>query len=297
MTAPLALEDLVELERALQAALARGEKGELQILGYGEISCVVAWSSRGTRWACKRLPTFPNAASAERYAALFDEYLASLRAHGVQPIESALQRTEVEGGLAVWCVQPMLAPTSLLPEWLRTASTEDALAMIERVTRTIVGCVTPTLGLDAQASNWVLVDGDLRYLDVTTPMLRDPTGAERLELDLFLASLPWLMRPAVRRFMLRGILDKYYDGRGVVLDLLGNLLKEHLDPLLAPAVTRANTQLGTRPPIGEAEARRYYARDASDWSLLQRLRRLDRAWQRSVRRRTYPFLLPGRIER
>ena len=31
--------------------------------------------------------------------------------------------------------------------------------------------------------------------------------------------------------------------------------------------------------------------------LLQRLRRLDRAWQRRVRRRVYPFLLPGRIER
>jgi hypothetical protein len=30
---------------------------------------------------------------------------------------------------------------------------------------------------------------------------------------------------------------------------------------------------------------------------LPRIRRLDRVWRRKVRPRTYPFLLPGRIER
>jgi hypothetical protein len=33
------------------------------------------------------------------------------------------------------------------------------------------------------------------------------------------------------------------------------------------------------------------------WALLQILRRVDRSWQRGVRRRSYPFLLPGRIAR
>ncbi len=33
------------------------------------------------------------------------------------------------------------------------------------------------------------------------------------------------------------------------------------------------------------------------WALLLALRRLDRFWQLKVRRRAYPFLLPGRIER
>jgi hypothetical protein len=33
------------------------------------------------------------------------------------------------------------------------------------------------------------------------------------------------------------------------------------------------------------------------WGLLQRLRRIDRSWQRRVRRRQYPFLLPGKVER
>lgn len=265
------------------------------MLGYGEISCVVAWGSRGTRFACKRLPTFPSVEHADRYEALFVEYLATLRARGVDPVESTLQRANVERGVALWCIQPMLQPANLLPNWLREAPPDDAIAMLTKTAKIALGCVQPTLGLDAQASNWVVLDGELRYLDVTTPMLRNAQGEERLDLEVFIASLPWVMRPFVRRFMLRGILDKYYDGRGVVLDLLGNLLKERLDPLLPDAITQVNPLLDR--PFTEEEVRKYYKHDASDWALLQRLRRLDRGWQRNVRRRTYPFLLPGRIER
>jgi hypothetical protein len=43
--------------------------------------------------------------------------------------------------------------------------------------------------------------------------------------------------------------------------------------------------------------RRYYRSDARLWGALLRLRKLDRAWRKGIRRRTYPFLLPRRIER
>jgi hypothetical protein len=33
------------------------------------------------------------------------------------------------------------------------------------------------------------------------------------------------------------------------------------------------------------------------WEILLRLRRADRWWQRTVRRRGYPFLLPGPVDR
>jgi hypothetical protein len=49
--------------------------------------------------------------------------------------------------------------------------------------------------------------------------------------------------------------------------------------------------------ITEDEVRRYYRSDARLWELMLRLRRADRWWQRRIRRRTYPFLLPGHIER
>jgi hypothetical protein len=45
------------------------------------------------------------------------------------------------------------------------------------------------------------------------------------------------------------------------------------------------------PPIERAEVVRYFRRDRALWLALQHLRRADRAWQRRVRRRPYPFLL------
>jgi hypothetical protein len=95
--------------------------------------------------------------------------------------------------------------------------------------------------------------------------------------------------------VLRGILDAYYSPRGVVRDLLANLVKEGRGdrlPGLVDAVARR-----VDPPLTLDEVRRHYAQDARTWHLLQRLRLLDRAWQRGVRRRPYPFLLPGPVER
>jgi hypothetical protein len=45
------------------------------------------------------------------------------------------------------------------------------------------------------------------------------------------------------------------------------------------------------PPIDHAEVLRYFRQDRALWLALQRLRRADRAWQRTVRHRPYPFLL------
>jgi uncharacterized protein (DUF2236 family) len=107
--------------------------------------------------------------------------------------------------------------------------------------------------------------------------------------------VPWALRGAVRRFALGAILDKYYDRRGALLDLAGNLHKERLAQLLPEVLEAANRVV--EPPITDEEAERYYRDDARMWELLQRLRRADRWWQRTVRRRRYPFLLPGSIAR
>ena len=114
-------------------------------------------------------------------------------------------------------------------------------------------------------------------------------------MGLLLRALPAVLRPAVRRWVVPDLLRRYRDPRSVVLDLLGNLLKERLDPWVPVALERVGGRLS--PAVGEAEVRRVYASDARLWEVLLRLRRLDRAWQRRVRRREYPFLLPGRIDR
>ena len=81
----------------------------------------------------------------------------------------------------------------------------------------------------------------------------------------------------------------------MTLDLLGNLAKEGLEDRLPDLVPIATRRLGESLTV--AQVRRHYAADAQMWHLLQRLRRLDRAWQWRVRRRPYSILLPGPVQR
>jgi hypothetical protein len=287
---------LASLEARIDRALTTGDEGGIEVLGYGEISCVIAWRDGGRNLAAKRLPLFDTNERFTAYRRTFEAYLEALTATGVPVAPSRLATTPAaDGRLAVWCTQPLLEPHTIAPSWLRRADEEGARRLVTRVTDLICSTVTPRRGLDGQLSNWAVVDGDLLYFDVTTPMMRDDEGREALDTELFLASLPAALRPLVRRFLLRAILDTYYRPREVLRDLLANLFKEGLAPLLPIGLEIVNARLSS--PLNETEVRRYYRNDARMWALLQRLRRTDRWWQRRVRRRQYPFLLPGKVER
>lgn len=280
---------LDELEALVQQALANGDESALQVLGYGEISTVVAYGDH----ACKRLPPFPSRPAFEAYADTFHAYLDALRTRGCHAVDSELlPRQHEDGSLSLWCVQPLQRSESLLPAALRNHSAPTRV--FEQLVSTVMGTIDHSVGLDAQASNWVLTEDQLAYIDVTTPMLRS-AGEERLDTDLFLASLPWALRGAVRALVLRQILDKYYDPRAALLDFAGNLFKERLGEQVDAFLAVANPSLSE--PISLDEAHAYYRADARLWATLQRLRRLDRWWQRTIRRRVYPFLLPGPVER
>ena len=282
---------LAALDTAVRHALATGDESGLDVLGYGEISLVVAIDTPEGRIAAKRLPRFADEAALGRYRSVFGEYLDRLVEVGVATVPSELVRVPDLDDVIAYCVQPALDPACLATNIVGTG---DA-AVLDRIVETTTAAVTERVGLDAQLSNWALVDGRLVHLDVTTPMLTDETGAQRADLELFLASLPWALRPPVRAFLLDAILATYHDPRRAVLDMVANLFKEGLADLLPVAIDAANARVD--PPLTLGEVRSYYARDARMWALLQRLRRVDRAWQRHVRRRPYPFLVPPDIER
>lgn len=285
--------ELHAVEDQLEIAFAGRDAGALRVIGHGEISCVVALDAAGGPVALKRLPPFPDRARFDAYRATFDAYLGALVSTGIRLVPSALVGLARGARVAAYVVQPRLDPAALLPARLRAGTADSAREAFDAITAHVERTVGPRLGLDGQLSNWVWIEGAPAYLDVTTPMIRDDAGRDALDSDLFLASLPWALRGAVRRFLLRGILDKYFVPRGVLLDLLGNLIKERLEHLLPILLPRARAT----PPITEREVRAYYADDARTWALLQRLRRADRAWQLGVRRRPYGFLLPDRFER
>jgi hypothetical protein len=287
---------LEELDGRVTRALASADAAGPEVLGYGEISSVLALRCGGDGAACKRLPPFPSEGAFDAYRSCFEAQLEAFEAGGIPVLATELHRVARAGaGPMAYCVQPLVETESLAPHRLARGWNGGGRELFERVLDLALGYVSPTRGFDAQLSNWAVPDGGLVYLDVSTPLLRDEEGQEHLDVNVFLASLPWALRGFVRRFMLRAILDAYYSPRGVVVDLLGNLAKEGLGERLPELVPIAARRLGE--PLSVEEVRRHYARDARSWHLLQRLRRLDRAWQQQVRRRPYPFLLPGPVER
>jgi len=287
---PITDTELEVLEQEVLTALTTGDASGLTLLGEGEISLVLA-GGEDRSWACKRLPPFTDSEAAERYAATIERYLDVLTERGIDVVDTTVRSVTGDAGRTVlYCVQPVLPP-GVLGVAVARRDPELGGRLLERIVDLVLGSVDERFGLDAQLSNWALVDDRAVYLDVTTPLLRDGEGATELDTDVFLASLPWLLRPAVRRFVVPGIIDRYHDSRVVVLDLAANLLRERLDHLVPVVVEASGGRIA--PTLEDAEIRRDRRMDMVTWGALQAVRRVDRAWQRHVRRRPYPFLLPS----
>ncbi|WP_409463682.1 DUF6206 family protein [Amycolatopsis sp. GA6-003] len=296
MSLALAARDLDALESQVQAALRSGDYRDFDVLGHGEDTLVLKVRTGEGTFACKRLPPFPDYERFQRYQDTLADYVRRLRAQGitVAPTELRYLPHGRSGGVA-YCVQEALPPARLCSNLLHTRDLGWAKSFFARYLTTIERAAGPTLGLDAQASNWFDLDGELVFVDVTTPFLRDSRGREQVDVDLLLTSLPWILRGAVKACLLKAATDKYYSTRGIVLDFLGNLRKDRLEPLVPVFLEQANEVLDN--PLSSREVARYYAGDARMWALVQRLRKADRFWQRTVRRRPYPFLLPPAIRR
>lgn len=287
---------LAHLEEQVQDALRRADDSALDVLGYGEITLVLRLRTDAGSFACKRLPAFPDRDRFERYRHSLDAYLRRLADGGltVAPTE-VWHTTGPSGRITAYCVQRELPPERLCSRLLHTEDEAWAKNFFARFLDRVDTAVHPTLGLDAQASNWVDLEGELTYLDVTTPLMRDGRGRELLDVRLFFTSLPWILRDIVRVCVAKSIFDKFYATRGVLLDFLGNLHKERLDALVPAFLEQANARLAE--PITAAEVAAYYRDDARMWELIQRLRAADRLWHHKIRRRPYPFLLPPPVDR
>lgn len=295
-TTGLSEDDLRQVDDLVEEALSSGREESLPVLGFGEISLVLGWPPGDFRFACKRLPPFRSRQQFEAYRETLRDYLEALGSAGVRVADTEMRPVErADGSVAGYVVQPILPTDQLAPRVLGDADPEAGHPLVEAIVSTAADAVSPSLGLDSQLANWTW-DGDagLTYFDVSTPLIWSPQGRSRLDLDLIAEAYPAVLRWPLRRFVAPGILDTYRDLRKVYLDLAGNLLKERLAAWLPTFLGHMNPHLGE--PLSEDEVRRYYRSDSRLWSALLRVRRLDRSWRR-IRGRSYPFLLPGRIER
>jgi hypothetical protein len=268
-------DELGRLELRVREALRTADDSSLDILGHGEVTLVLRLRTEQGAYACKRLPVFSDRTRFARYRQGLDEYLRRLTDSGLRVADTEVWHTPLPGGrIVAYCVQRELPERRLCSRLLHTEDETWAKDFFSRFLDQLDRTVSPTLGLDAQASNWVDVGGELVYLDITTPLMRDARGREKLDVRLFFTSLPWVLRDAVRLSMTKSIFDKFYDTRGVLLDFLGNLHKERLDALIPAFLDQANGRLAE--PITAAEVAAYYRGDARMWELIQRLRTADR---------------------
>jgi len=281
---------LQALELRVRSALATGsDEFGLCVLGYGEISVVFQQEAH----ALKRLAMTFDAPALRRYESVVAEYVDALRAAGVRVAATGMQVVD-DDTLSAYLVQPLMSSDRLLPKALAAADEKEALRLFRLVVDAIMGATGPCLGIDGQLANWVLdEDGGLANIDISTPFLRNREGQDQFDFGLVYRTFPWLTRGVVR-LIGKSLVDKYFQPRGVLLDLLGNMHKERLTHLIPAFIQEVNQHVA--PPITEKEAQSYYSEDARTYAVLQWLRRSER-W---VMRRfccVYPYILAPPVDR
>jgi hypothetical protein len=289
------------------------------VLGYGEISTVLTIGDDGL--AYKRMPMFSDEAEIAAYAEAFAAYRARLQDAGLRLTPGTLfPLPQASGGRrVVYLVEPRLAGHAIGNAVVRRADPAEAQRLLQAVLAELARVWRFNqqqgdawqLGIDGQISSWVVAnmaaEGDLpavielRYFDVNTPLLRRD-GVEQLNTELFLRSAPSFLRWILHWFVLEDVVNRYYDLRRVMIDLVANLIKEGRDDLVPVCLAAANRFLAGElaeadmAPVDEREVRAYYREDAFIWRLYLGLRRLDRTLHRLTGRR-YPYVLLGPIWR
>ena len=287
--------ELNRLHDAVEAACRARCAGDLPVLGYGEISLVVAWPPEAPRWAVKRLPVFDGAAAVDAYESVLHGYVDALSSRGVDVLETALLRVHgSDGGVTAYLAQPAVPADALAPAVLAEARPDPDHPLLAHVVDRIASVVDEHVGLDAHVANWAQLRDGARdrivYFDLTTPLLRDRAGRWQVDGRLLAAAVPWALRPAMTRFVIPGIESRYHDRRKVALDVAVNLRRIRMQEWVEPFLQAAHDGLDV--DISLAEVSRDYRSEARTWTALQAVRRTDRAWQTRVRHRPYPFLIP-----
>jgi hypothetical protein len=299
--------------------------GHLRVIGHGEISVALEVADL-PGLVCKRMSGYADAASASAYLDLVGEYLEELRAAGVRVVDTeVIPVRRPDRPPVVYIVQPRLDPTTLGHSLLHSADEATLAGAVRQALDTVAALAHRTasradgveVALDAQLSNWSFPDlrGDQDpepppaatsapiLVDVGTPMLRRH-GRHAMDREVLLAPVPAGLRAYYRRRgLVEAYLDDYFVPRTVALDLLGNLHKERAADRIESATEVVNDWLaakdlpGPREPITVAEVAAYYRKDADLLALYLRLRRMDRFLRTKALRRTYDYVLPGRVER
>jgi len=301
-----------KLIREFEAGLnpLRPEKSKIRasIVGYGEISAIFKIAG-DEHIAYKRMPLFSTRDQAESYEGLFHEYCALLNRVGVSSPDTQTSIVEIPGRPVILYIAQQMIPADRFGNKL--IHTQDVKAN-ERLMQLILDtsqrlwafCEAnkPELeiGVDGQISNWAHLDDGkdtIVYIDTSTPFIRKK-GIHQMDAHILLKTVPGLLRWTLSDKTVKEVMDRYYDPQKNMIDLLGNLNKEQKPSLIEPYISLINRQLpaGTDPITSKA-VKSYYREDKAIWTLFLRLRKIDRWFTTTIRRKRYEYILPGKVKR
>ncbi len=305
-------EKLEIFENGLNPAFPQQSAVVPDILGYGEISSTFSIPDMPDI-AFKRMPPFDTTEKIGSYRTAVDRYCTLLAEKcGIDAAPCLIHDlVNRHGEQIVYVAQPRLPSRSIGNQRLVNADFSELEDLLMPVIESLLHVwrhnrnpgEEEQLGIDGQISNWSLVPKKAPvYFDVTTPLFRI-NGIEQLDTEIFLKSCPGFLVWLVRWQFLQEVLDRYYDTRLVLIDLVANFHKEGRADLIDSAIRIINQTLGRDgldddiPPLDRAEVDRYYKNDAFIWRLFLSLRRLDRFLRTRAAGKRYNFILPGNIRR
>ncbi len=316
-------EALRQFEQGLDPRHPDRSRIPARVLGYGEISTVFAIEAEGLQGlAFKRLPIFRTTEEMDRYSAVHEQYNSLLEEQvGLHlPPHGHVAFVTATGRPIYYIIQKQLPSPSIGSQAIHSLPRQGTVVLVRRVLEELRKVwefnrrqEKVQLAIDGQISNWSLDEFDpqqpavgtdtvLWYLDTSTPLFR-LQGAEQLNPELFLRSAPFFLAWALRLFFLKDVVDRYYDFRRVVMDLVANFYKEQRADLIPDVLAVVNDYFATAvaawnvQPITEPEVRSYYREDAFIWSFYLTARKTDRFLRTRLLRREYPYILPEHIKR
>ncbi len=277
-----------------------------QILGYGEISCVLQIND-DSEVAAKRMPLFANLSAAEKYASDYRTYCERLRTAGLFVPEDSTVIVNGKDNISVlYILQKQLPPSRFCHKLIHTQDADTLEMMIQKIVGEIEKVWTYNsehdpkikLAIDGQLSNWVLLEsGEMAYIDTSTPLMLE-NGVETLDPELLIQSAPSFLRWLIRWQFLDDVMTRYYDRKLVYTDLIANLYKEQCPDLVDSWIKTINTSTADKMEAIDKQAiEAYYKEDKLIWKLFLGLRRFDRFIKNKLPGQRYEFVLPGKIKR
>ncbi len=293
-----------------------------KVLGYGEITTVLDLGEKDR--AFKRMPMFINEEEITNYKHIFHLYNEILTEKiGVKVAQSDLitLASSKYNNLVIYIAQEKFPSHAIGNKCLQRITKESTPEFIRLLLEQIYKVYKFNeenkghleLGLDAQISNWAIIlpghseevssfaDASVFYIDTSSPLIRK-NDEELCNAELFLRSAPSFLVWILRKFFLKDVLNRYYNVRLIMIDLIANVFKEQRTDLISTIISEVNhfcleKNIFTEDQqINFSEVKSYYREDALIWRLYLMFRRVDRFLHRLSFRR-YPYILPAHIKR